>query len=365
MRRGLFYGITSLKHPRECLRSRVFRVFRCFSDAALDPLKQWTFTVSPFIKISVNVHCNVSVQPLDAHTCPGADRVFVAVRGRSGDDVTAHEALQVHYNKQNKELKVISDQAVNNNLLIDITSPINSDLCVVSRGNGSVRIQNMENDLCQVQIENGHCILQSVKSHKVQVQSSGGNITGMGTIHGDVEIITAGPSRVDIKKVQGTSINMSTEHGQLNVKAVYAESSAVASCSGKIHIGHVHGEAFVKSDTGDIIIDSSSSVLTASSDSGNIDAHVSQTAELHTKQGSVSVRVPSTLKAWVRLCGMAVDASSEIAQKTLIKSSEGKTVLTGPLNGGTQEDCWISATADRGAVNIKTQSWFETLKLGS
>ncbi|GAA6101265.1 protein FAM185A isoform X2 [Tachysurus ichikawai] len=365
MRRGLFYGITSLKHPRECLRSRVFRVFRCFSDAALEPLKQWTFTVSPFIKISVHVHCNVSVQPLDAHTCPGADRVFVAVRGRSGDDVTAHEALQVHYDKQNKELQVISDQAVNTNLLIDITSPINSDLCVVSRGNGSVRIQNMENDLCQVQIEKGHCILQSVKSHKVQVRSSGGNITGMGTIHGDVEIITAGPSRVDIKKVQGTTMNMSTEHGPLNVKAVYAESSAVASCSGKIHIGHVHGEAFVKSDTGDIIIDSSSSVLTAHSDSGNIDAHVSQTAELHTKQGSVSVRVPSTLKAWVRLCGMTVDASSEIAQKTLIKSSEGKTVLTGPLNGGTQEDCWISATADRGAVNIKTQSWFETLKLGS
>ncbi|MCI4380267.1 hypothetical protein PGIGA_G00237810 [Pangasianodon gigas] len=366
MRHSLFYGIVRLKYLQECLRHSPSRVFRAFSDAANEPLKQWTFTVSPFIKISCYLHCNVSVQPLDAHALPGADRVFVTVRGRSGDDVTALDTVQVHYDDQSKELQVISDEAISN-LSIQLTAPVKSDLHVVSRGNGSVRIQNMESDLCQVQTERGHCVLQSVKSHKVQVRSSGGNITGMGTIHGDVEIITAGHSRVDIKKVQGTSMNMSTEHGPLNVKAIYAESSAVASSSGQIQIGHIHGEARVRSDTGDIIIDSSSGVLTAHTNTGNIDAYVSQTgaAELHTQQGAVSVRVPSTLKAWVQLCGTTVDASSEIAQETQIHSSEGKTVFTGPLNGGTQEDCWISATADRGVVSIKTQSWFETLKLGS
>lgn len=45
--------------------------------------------------------------------------------------------------------------------------------------------------------------------------------------------------------------------------------------------------------------------------------------------GDVSVRVPSTLRAWLRLCGTKVDASSEIAEETQIQSSEGKAVLTG------------------------------------
>lgn len=38
-----------------------------------------------------------------------------------------------------------------------------ADLHVVSHGDGSVRIQNMESDLCQVQTERGHCVLQSLK----------------------------------------------------------------------------------------------------------------------------------------------------------------------------------------------------------
>lgn len=39
--------------------------------------------------------------------------------------------------------------------------------------------------------------------------------------------------------------------------------------------------------------------------------------------------MPSTLRAWLRLCGTKVNASSEIAEETQIQSSEGKAVLTG------------------------------------
>ncbi|KAI5616195.1 protein FAM185A isoform X1 [Silurus asotus] len=367
MRPSLFCGIIRLKYPHEGLRHCTSRLFRAFlSDAAKEPSKQWSFTVSPFTKIFCQLSCGVSVKPLDTHSLPGAEQVCVTLLGRSRDDVTAPETLQVHYDDQSKKLEVSSNETISN-LSVELTAPIKSDLHIVGQGKGNVKIQNMESDVCQVQTEKGHCILQSVKCHKVQVRSSGGNITGMGTINGDVEMITAEHSRVDLKKIQGTSMNISTEHGPLNVKAIYAEKSAVASSSGKIHIGHIHGEALVNSDTGDIIIDSSSGVLTAHTNAGNIDAYVSQTgtAELHTQQGAVSVRVPSTLKAWVHLCGTSVEGNSEILQETQIQSSEGKTVLTGPLNGGTREDCWISAIADRGTVSIKTQSWFETLKLGS
>lgn len=43
------------------------------------------------------------------------------------------------------------------------TGFVSADLHVVSHGNGSVKIQNMESDLCEVKTEKGHCILQSVK----------------------------------------------------------------------------------------------------------------------------------------------------------------------------------------------------------
>ncbi|KTF74394.1 hypothetical protein cypCar_00037950, partial [Cyprinus carpio] len=35
------------------------------------------------------------------------------------------------------------------------------------------------------------------------------------------------------------------------------------------------------------------------------------------------------------------------------------------LNGGTHEERWIKATAEKGAVNLRTQSWLETLRLGA
>lgn len=128
MRHSLFYGIIRLKYLQECLKHYPSRVFRAFSDAANKPLKQWTFTVSPFIKISCHLHCNVSVQPLDAHAFPGADRVFVTVHGRSGDDVTALDTVQVHYDDQSKELQVVSDEAISN-LSVELTTPIKSGVC--------------------------------------------------------------------------------------------------------------------------------------------------------------------------------------------------------------------------------------------
>lgn len=128
MRHNLLYGIFRWKYTEVCLRHYPSRVFRSFSDAVNEPLKQWTFRVSPFIKISCNLHCNVSVQSLDAHAFPGADRVFVTVHGRSGDDVTALDMLRVHYDDQSKELRVVSDQTISN-LSIELTTPIKSGVC--------------------------------------------------------------------------------------------------------------------------------------------------------------------------------------------------------------------------------------------
>uniref|UniRef100_A0A3B4E5I6 DUF4097 domain-containing protein n=1 Tax=Pygocentrus nattereri TaxID=42514 RepID=A0A3B4E5I6_PYGNA len=361
MKHRLLYGIVRWACVRRCPRLVLSPSRRAFSEVSAPPsgaLKQWTVVVSSFVKIKCCLHCNISVRPLDPHAFPGADRAFITLLGSCDVQDFSLDSFHVHYDDQSKELSIRSSDESSSNMSVELTTPIKSDLQVVTQGTGNVRIQNMESDLCRVQTERGHCVLQSVKSHKVQIQSGGGDIIGMGTIHGDVDISAAGDSSVDIKKMQGTAMSVSTEHGPLKVKAIYAESSLVASSSGKIHIGHLHGEARVQSDRGDVIIDSSSGALTAVTNAGNIDVYVSQTgtADLHTQQGAVSIRVPATMKAGVQLCGTTVDISSELSQEAEHHPAEGRTVVVAQLNSGTEEDCWIKATAERGTSAVRRRT---------
>ena len=111
------------------------------------------------------------------------------------------------------------------------------------------------------------------------------------------------------------------------------------------------------------------------------------------------MRVPSSLKAAVELCGALVDISPEVVLHGVQNTTtEGRTTLTGKflffitqfcscklncpkhcvsflpllcfvflsgyMNGEPPADQWVKAQADRGAVKLRTQSWFESLKLG-
>ncbi|XP_028263220.1 protein FAM185A [Parambassis ranga] len=330
------------------------------------PLRQWALAVSPFTTVRAQLGCSISISPLDPHTYPEADRAFITVHGGESEQGFGLDHLQVHYDEQSKEL-MISAEKVNSDVSIEVAAPIKSNLFITAQGQGSVQVRKMECDICKVQTEKGSCVLHSVKSHQVEVQSDGGHVTGVGTIHGNVDISTHGDSAVDIKKLQGTTMNVSTEHGPLKVKAIYAESSCVSSCSGKIELGHVHGTTTVKNVSGETVIDGSNSFLKVSSHSGGIDVYVGDggSAELHSQEGAVSVRVPSTLTAGVKLCGASVDVSPEVDLQGVENNiTEGHTTLTGYMNGKSPVDQWVKAQADRGSVRLSTQSWFESLRLG-
>lgn len=331
------------------------------------PLKQWALDVSPFSTVRAQLGCNISIRPLDPHAFPEADRAFVTVHGAGAEQEVSLDHLHVLYDDQSQEL-LISAEQVNSSLSIDLTAPIKSNLFITTQGKGEVQVKKMECDICKVQTEKGNCLLHSVRGHHVKVQSRGGHVTGVGTIHGNVDISTCGDSAVDVKKLQGTKMNVSTEHGPLRVKAIYAESSCISSCSGKVELGHVHGNATVKNVSGDTVIDGSNSFLKVSSHSGGIDVYVGDggSAELHSQEGAVCVRVPSSLRAGVELCGVSVDVSPEVVLHGVENNkTEGQTTVTGYMNGESPADQWVKVQADRGSVRLKTQSWFESLKLRS
>ncbi|XP_048015263.1 protein FAM185A [Megalobrama amblycephala] len=369
--------ITQRLRPVVCLgsvqRALISQAVRSFSDAPATtkdlnkPIKQWELLVSPYTKVRCHLGCNISIKPLDPHAFPEADRAFITVHVMDASQTLNVDKFNVHYDVQSNELQILSDE-VDSNVTVELTAPIKCDLHIKTKDKGNVKIKNMESDLCHVHTERGHCVLKSVKGHEVQVQSTGGNVTGLKTLHGNVDISTSVDSNIDIMKIQGTTMNLSTEHGDLKVKAIYGESTSLSTSSGNIQIGHVHGEALVRSETGNIAIDSSSGALKVFTVSGNIHAYVGEdgSAELHSQQGAVSVRVASTMKTAVRLCGSSVSISSEIVcQETERTSADGKTTVTAHLNGGLYEEQWIKATADKGAVDLRSQSWFETLRFGA
>uniref|UniRef100_A0A3P8S3I8 Family with sequence similarity 185 member A n=1 Tax=Amphiprion percula TaxID=161767 RepID=A0A3P8S3I8_AMPPE len=330
------------------------------------PLRRWALAVSPFTTVRAQLGCSISVRPLDPHQYPEADRAFITVHGTDREQEVGLDHLQVRYDEQSKEL-LISAEKVNSDVSIEMAAPIKSNLFITAQGKGNVQVKKMESDICKVQTEKGNCVLHSVKGHQVEVQSHGGHVTGVGTIHGNVDISTRGDSAVDVKKLQGTTMNVSTERGPLKVKAIYAESSCISSSSGRVELGHAHGNTTVKNISGDTVIDGSNSFLKVSSYSGAIDVYVGDggSAELHSQEGAVSVRVPSSLNVGVELRGASVDISPEVVlQKLENNINESNTTVTGYMNGESAADRWVKAQADRGSVRLKTQSWFESLKLG-
>lgn len=376
LRQPLCHGFWTVSVQR-CSRnfSRVLfsQACRTFSDSHVTkdlskPVKQWDLSVSPFSKIKCHLGCNISIKPLDPHVFPEADRAFINLQRTDENPDLNLDRFYVNYDPQSSELQILDNEINSDAVSVELTAPVKCDLHIKTINRGNVNIEKMESDVCHVHTDQGHCVLKAVKGHEVLVHSTGGNVTGLETVHGNVEIKGFMNSNVDLKKIQGTTMNLSTEHGLLKVKAIYGESTTVSTSSGNIQIGHIHGEAVVQSESGNIVIDSSSGSLKVHTAAGNIDAYVGHdgTAELHTQQGTLSLRVPSTIKTGVELCGTTVDISSEIScQETERASSDGKMTVTAYLNGDMYEERWIKATADKGAISLRTQSWFETLRLGA
>ncbi|KAK0141901.1 Protein FAM185A [Merluccius polli] len=347
--------------PGRGTTSRSFSVSPCRCSDVTGPrpvqvLGQWDFVVSPFCGVRARAGgCCVAVRSPDPHASPTADRTLVVLYG-SGSGVDPNSShVNVSYDGRNRELSILADRVTgSSDVTVEVTTSIKSNVDIVTHGAGDVRVHNMESDVCKVRTERGCCVLQSVKGHEVEVQSDGGHVTGVGTIHGNVTITTSGDGAVDVKKLQGTVMHVSTERGTLKVKAIYAESTSISSSSGTVELGHLHGDATVKNVSGDVIITGTLTCTWGQSGS----------AEVFSQSGAVCVRVPSSLRAGVDLVGTSVEVSPEVTlQEAKHNTTGGQTQVTGYVNGNPGTAQMIKAEAAQGVVSLKTQSWFESLRL--
>ncbi|NXV84008.1 F185A protein, partial [Atlantisia rogersi] len=240
------------------------------------------------------------------------------------------------------------------------------DLDIKTSGTGCVKIQKIECENCKIETEKGTSVLQSIKSQKIDIRTNGGKVIGLGTLYGNTDIRATEKGSVNIEKLQGSSINISTEEGLLKTKYLYAESSSLSSIAGDILLGSIHERTsyflfFLK-----FFLDSSDGSLKASTHHGTIDVYVSQLrkVDLKSQKGSITVKVPASLKAYLQLSGRKVDVSSEIQLKeTQSASKDDHVTISGHMNQRNETDKWIKADTQNGKVCLKSQSWIQSVKL--
>uniref|UniRef100_A0A8C3X9C5 Family with sequence similarity 185 member A n=1 Tax=Catagonus wagneri TaxID=51154 RepID=A0A8C3X9C5_9CETA len=327
-------------------------------------LKEWALQVSPFGRLRARLPCHLAVKPLDPIAHPDGDRVLVAVSGVEGG-AQALAGLQVTYDEAQKEVTIVSD-VIDPQASVEVNAPLMFDLNIKSSGSGCVKVQNIECDNCRIETEQGTSTLQSVKSQKLHIESKGGKVICLGTVYGNIDIHASDKSTVTVNKLQGSSVNISTEDGLLKAKYLYTESSFLSSAAGDISLGGVHGNITLQSKLGNITVDSSSGCLNASTHQGAIDVYVSQLGKVDLKshKGSILVKVASSLQAYLQLSGKEVYVNSEVHVEEMSEAhKDDGIVITGLLNQASNHEKWIKADAPQGTISIRSQSWFQSLKL--
>ncbi|XP_026557534.1 protein FAM185A isoform X2 [Pseudonaja textilis] len=296
-------------------------------------LKEWTLVVTPFGLLKARLPCHITVGPLDPHKYPDSDKVFVALKGRDSNPDPA-SGLLVNYDEARKE--VIISGGMDGTASLDVRTPVNFDLDIKTTRNGSVKIEQMQCANCKVETEKGASILKSIKN-------------------------------VNIEKLQGSSINITSENGLLKAKYLYSDSSFLTSVAGDILLGNVHGDITLETKTGSITVDSSEGSLKALTSRGEINAYVlRQTGEVNlaSQEGSITLKVPATLQTSLKLSGRKVEISPEIQlQEIQTVSSEDRVAVTGHMGQKDAKGRHIKAETQHGTVNLKCQSWFQSLKL--
>uniref|UniRef100_F6XYM3 Family with sequence similarity 185 member A n=1 Tax=Monodelphis domestica TaxID=13616 RepID=F6XYM3_MONDO len=326
--------------------------------------KEWSLMVSPFGLLQARLPCDITVRPLDPYQYPNADRVLVRVNGVEGGDLDL-DSILVRYDEALKHMAILSE-TIDHHASVEVKVPLKFDLNIKTSGTGCVKVKEFECDDCRIETEQGISIVQSVKSKKLHIQTKGGKVICLGTILGNVDIRASEKSTVNINKLQGNSVNISTEDGLLKAECLYSESSSLSSAAGDITLGSIHGDLTVHSKMGNITIDSLNGHLNASTHQGAIDVYVSKMGNVNLKsqKGSVTVKVPSSLQAHLQLSGSKVDVNPKITLQEMTEVSQNNGItINGLMNQTSENEKWIKAKAPNGTVHLKSQSWFQSLRL--
>ncbi|XP_002740293.1 protein FAM185A-like [Saccoglossus kowalevskii] len=328
------------------------------------------FTVNPFGTLSVCSPYDVTISSIDPLDYPDGNRSFVIVNKKSDMmESRSHQYKLGVKHDETRGITVYCDHNVtdvhdsNHDVQLVIRVPVKYDINASMMKKGNITIHNMENEKCQITTENGNCSLTNIKCTDLDVRSSHGDFLNTKTLQANGEICLQGSGCFDAEKLYGMNMKAATEQGSISVKAVYHNKSEFTSNNGNIRLGNLHGSSNVSSCHGNITIDTLDGDMTASTINGNIDVHITRHGQvsLANKNGNILVKLSESANTELDLQAKEINIDNKL---NVLKTKEDNDAKIKLLKGSIgHSDGQLLKVTSEGVLDIKCQSWFESLNL--
>ncbi|XP_063953774.1 protein FAM185A-like [Lytechinus pictus] len=377
---------TSRSMPRVSVATWVnFRSFHCSARASVEEgsnvlrLKSWPFELeTPFGKLLVkDFPFPTRIVPTNPHDYPAGDRVFVHLLASSVSSDMSDAALDPSsFAETISNISCLSNEeqgitishdgcsGMQPPLALVIEVPTCYDIDVSTKDEGHISVENLENEMCYINTNKGDITLKSMKSANVNVESTSGNISCLKALQGSGVIKTRNNGTVNADRIQGLDFEFSTESGDVHIKDIYTRKSQVCSHTGSVHISNMHTDCKITTGgdvfTGCVQGSMSVSLPGQATFKGYLSCH--DDINIETDKGDIEIKLPEECVSHIDLSGHQVDIDSALVFLSTQPSDHQQVI--GELNGG-GVDANIIAKSKEGSITVKTQSWFDSLELGT
>jgi len=193
------------------------------------------------------------------------------------------------------------------------------------------------------------CEVMVPEKFQVSGNTAGGDIS-VEQIDGSINLNTAGGD-IRVVKING-SVEVNTAGGDISVKQLKGSLSA-NTAGGDVKVSETDGDVTVSTAGGDVKIAGKNGKVEASTAGGDIAIHYdgeNNGISASTMGGDIEVRVPSSIKADVKLNTMSGSLSVDVPG-SVVQSKE-RNRISAQLNGGGRE---ISCNTMAGDISVKTK----------
>ncbi len=195
----------------------------------------------------------------------------------------------------------------------DVTAgELSGDALTLGTSDGDIRIDALDAETVEITTSDGDLDLGEITADRVFARTSDGDIR-IDALGGDAEVKTS-DGDIDVSSFNGQSLFARTSDGDIDVSELIAETSTVHSSDGEITLRRVEGDLKV---TG-----SSASIRLELRNPGQIEASSSD--------GDITITMPESHRADVRLRGDDVRISSSLDFDGRLEENRAE----GTINGG-------------------------------
>ncbi len=193
------------------------------------------------------------------------------------------------------------------------------------------------------------CEVMVPEKFQVSGNTAGGDIS-VEQIEGSINLNTAGGD-IRVVKING-SVEVNTAGGDISIRQMKGNISA-NTAGGDVKVSEAEGDVTVSTAGGDVKIAGKNGKIEANTAGGDIAIHYegdNNGISASTMGGDIDVRVPSSMKADVKLNTMSGSLSVDVPG-SVVQSKE-RNRISAQLNGGGRE---ISCNTMAGDISVKTK----------